>query len=89
MSNIIVKKLFEQVLGYTLENLANELINTTKKEENQIIVKNIDTNKKKVHKQEKTGPYGWAIQPDHQRFNLKKAIKLILEFDESELKDLV
>ena len=65
------------------------MINTTKKEENQIIVKNIDTNKKKVHEQEKTGPYGWVIQPDYQRFNLIKAIKLIWDFDESELKDLV
>ena len=45
MSNEIDKKLFEQIFGHTLETLANKLINTTNKEENQIIVKNIDKNK--------------------------------------------
>ena len=39
--NIIDKKLFEQIFGHTLIKLANKLINTTNKEENQIIVKNI------------------------------------------------
>ena len=41
MLKIIDKKLFEQIFGYTLEILANKLINTTNKEENQIIVNNI------------------------------------------------
>ena len=39
--NIIDKKLFEQIFGHTLIKLANKLINTTNKEENQIIIKNI------------------------------------------------
>ena len=41
MLKIIDKKLFEQIFGYTLEILANKLINTTNEEENQIIVNNI------------------------------------------------
>ena len=41
MSNEIDKKLFEQIFGHTLIKLADKLINTTDKEENQIIVKNI------------------------------------------------
>ena len=41
MSNEIDKKLFEQIFGHTLIKLADKLINTTNKEENQIIVKNI------------------------------------------------
>ena len=45
MSNEIDENLFEQIFGHTLETLANKLINTTNKEENQIIVKNIDKNK--------------------------------------------
>ena len=45
LSNIINKKLFEQIFGHTLIKLANKLINTTDKEENQIIVKNIEKNK--------------------------------------------
>ena len=45
LSNIIDKKLFEQIFCHTFETLANKLINTTKKEENQIIVNNINKNK--------------------------------------------
>ena len=41
LSNEIDEKLFEQIFGHTLIKLADKLINTTKKEENQIIVKNI------------------------------------------------
>ena len=53
MSNEIDKKLFKQIFGHTLETLANKLINTTNKEENQIIVNNINKNKEKVYKQKK------------------------------------
>ena len=49
LSNIIDKKIFEQIFGHTFETLANKLINTTNKEENQIIVKNINKNKKKLY----------------------------------------
>ena len=42
MSNEIDKKLFEQIFGHTLIKLADKLINTTNKEENQIIIKNIE-----------------------------------------------
>ena len=45
LSNIINEKLFEQIFGHTLIKLADKLINTTDKEENQIIVKNIEKNK--------------------------------------------
>ena len=48
MSNIIDKKLFEQIFGHKFENLANKLINATNKEENQIIAKNINENKEKT-----------------------------------------
>ena len=53
LSNIINKKLFEQIFGHTLIKLANKLINTTNKEENQIIVNNINKNKEKLCKKEK------------------------------------
>ena len=53
MSNEIDKKLFEQIFGHTLIKLADKLINTTNKEENQIIVNNINKNKEKVYKQKK------------------------------------
>ena len=44
MSSDIGKKLFKQIIGHTLEALANKLINAKNKEENQIIVKNINKN---------------------------------------------
>ena len=61
MSNKIDKKLFKQIFSHTLETLANKLINTTSKEENQIIVNNINKNKDKLY-EEKSGD--WVIQPN-------------------------
>ena len=58
LSNIIDKKLFKQIFGHTFETLANKLINTTNKEENQIIVKNIEKNKEKLFEEYKTD-YGY------------------------------
>ena len=48
LSNIIDENLFEQIFDHKFEALANKLINTTNKEENQIIVKNIKKNKDKL-----------------------------------------
>ena len=61
MSNEIGKKLFEKIFGHTLIKLADKLINTANKEENQIIVKNSIANKIKLDKREKTMPYNWVI----------------------------
>ena len=47
LSNEIDENLFEQIFDHKFETLANKLINTTNKEENQIIVKNIEKNKDK------------------------------------------
>ena len=44
----LTKKLFEQLFGHALTKLADKLINTTNKEENQIIVKNIEKSKDKL-----------------------------------------
>ena len=52
MSNEIDKKLFQQIFVHTLINLADKLINTTNKEENQIIVKNINKNKEKLYEED-------------------------------------
>ena len=80
MSNEIDKKLFEQIFGHTLETLANKLINTTNKEENQIIVKNIEKNKNKLFEMDEF--YDFLIQPINQCINLKYIIDLILDFNE-------
>ena len=66
LSNIIDEKLFEQIFGHTFEALANKLINTTNKEENQTIVNNIKKNKDKLCEQDKTNPFcNFVIQPNN------------------------
>ena len=47
MSHVIDEKMFEQIFGHTFETLASKPINTTNKEENQIIV--IDIKKIKIN----------------------------------------
>ena len=90
LSNIIDKKLFKQIFGHTFETLANKLINTTKKEENQIIVNNINENKEKLYERDETEPfYDYVIQPSDRRNNLIEVINLILDFNESIQLDLV
>ena len=62
MQTKIGEKLFEQIFGHTLIKLADKLINTTNKEENQIIVKNIKKNKDKLFEM-KDYSNEWVIQP--------------------------
>ena len=91
MSNEIViwKKLFGKIFGHALIKLVDKLISTTNKEDSQIIVKNINVNKKNLQERKKTKPYDYVIEPTYRRINLMKAIKFILDFNESKLKDLV
>ena len=86
LSNEIDEDLFEQIFDHKFETLANKLINTTNKEENQIIVKNIEKNKDKFFKEDEF--YNFMIQPQ-QRFDLKFTIDLILDFNETIQLDLV
>ena len=81
MANIIDKKFFEQIFGHNFETLANKLINTTNKEESQIIVNNINKNKEKLHEEDDS--YNYVIQPSKRRIDLIDAIKLILDFNET------
>ena len=80
MSNGIDEKLFKQIFGHTLETLANKLINTKSKEENQITVNNINKNKDKIYEEDESRNY--VIQPSDRRIDLIDAIDLILEFNE-------
>ena len=52
MSNDIDEKLFEQIFGHKLIKLADKLINKINKEENQIIVKNIEKSKDNLFKED-------------------------------------
>ena len=81
MSNEIDEKLFEKIFGHTLIKLVDKLINTTNKEENQIIVKNINkNNNNKLFEMDNFND--WLIQPSDRRINLKDSIDLILDFNE-------
>ena len=86
LSNIIDEKFFEQIFGHTLIKLADKLINTSNKEGNWIIVKNINKNNNKLLKMDDFND--WGIQPSDQHINLIDTIKLILHFNENQL-DLV
>ena len=87
MSNDIDEKLFEQMFGHTLIKLADKLINTANKEENQIIIKNINKNNNKLLEMDDFND--WLIQPSDRRINLIDAINLILDFNETVQLDLV
>ena len=81
MSNIIEKKLFKQIFGHKLIKLADKLINTTNKEKNQTIVKNIEKSKDKLFEMDNFND--WVIQPSDQRIDLKDVINVILDFNET------
>ena len=76
MSNDIEENLFEQIFGHTLIKFADKLINTTNKDENQLVVKNIWRNKDKFFERDEFND--WVIQPNSQRIYLLGAINLIL-----------
>ena len=63
MSNDIDENLFEQIFDHKFETLANKLINTTNKEENQTLVKNIEKNKDKLFEMDEF--YDFLIQPSN------------------------
>ena len=87
MSNETRDKLFEQIFGHTLIKLANKLTNTTNKEENQVIVKNIGKNKEKICKTDR--PSNFMIQSSNLHAILKCTIDLILNFNETIQLDMV
>ena len=90
MSNEIEEKIFKQIFGHTLETLVNELINPINKEENQIIVNNINKNEQKIGGECETS-YGLycVIQTKSQRIDLIDANQFIINFNETIQLDLV
>ena len=87
MSNEIDKKLFKRIFRHTVETSANKLTNRTNKEENEIIVKNINGNKEKLYKQ-KRGDY--VIQPSKRHIDsLTFLLKNILQIGQKKFLLLV
>ena len=74
------EQLFEKTFGYTFAALVDKLINTTSKEEYQIIIDDIENNRGKIFEQDEYSKF--VIQPAYRRGDLKNAIEIILEINE-------
>ena len=81
LANELDEKLFEEILGHTFVTLANKVINTTNKEEKQIIINNIKSKRDKLYKHD--GFYNYIIQSSSKRIDLIDAAKIMLEFNET------
>ena len=86
MPNKIDEKLFENIFGHNLIKIVDELINTTNKEKNEIIVDNICKNKNRLFEMDDSND--WMIQPSSQHIKLLYGIDLILNFNKTIQLDL-
>ena len=79
--NDVDDNLFKEIFGLTSVKLADKLINTTSKEENQMLINDIEINRDKIFEQDKYGKF--VIQPTHKRGDLLDTVKVILKFNET------
>ena len=79
ISNDVEGQLFKEIFGHTYVALADKLLNTTSKEENQIFINDIKKIKEKIYEQDDSSNY--VIQPIHKRSNLNSAIIEIIQSD--------
>ena len=79
-AHIFNDNLFKEIFGHTSVKLADKLINTTSKKENQMLINDIEINRDKIFEQDKSGKF--VIQPTHKRGDLLDAVKIILKFNE-------
>ena len=84
--NDVDDNLFKEIFGHTSVKLADKLINTTSKEENQILINDIKKNKDKIFEQ--NGFNKFVIQSATKRGDLVNAVEVILEFNETIQSDL-
>ena len=72
--------LFKEIFGHTSVKLADKLINTTSKEENQMLINDIEKNKDKIFEQDEYSKF--VIQPAYKRGDFLDNVKIILNFNE-------
>ena len=78
--NDVDDNLFKEIFGFTSVKLADKLINITSKEENQMHINDVETNRDKIFEQE----YGkFVIQPAHKRDDLLDTVKVIQQFNKT------
>ena len=78
--NDVDDNLFKEIFGLTSAKLADKLINTTSKEENQMLISDIEENKENFFEQDEYSKF--VIKPAHKRGDLLDAVKVILKFNE-------
>ena len=74
------EKLFEEIFGHTFAALADKLIDTTSKEENQMLVNDIKINRDKIFEQDEFNKF--VIKQAHKRGDLLDTVRVILKFSE-------
>ena len=78
--NNVDDNFFTEIFGLSSVKLVSKLINTTSKEENQMLIDLIETNKDKIYEQE----YGqYVILQSHKRADLLDTVEVILKFNET------
>ena len=78
--NHVDDNLFTEIFGFIFVELADKLINTTSKEDNQMIIDHIEIKRDKIYEQ----VYGqYVIQPPHKRTDLLDTVKVILDFNKT------
>ena len=84
--NELDEQLFEKIFGDKFATLIDKLINTTKKEENQILIIDIKKNENKIFEQDEFDKF--IIQSSNKHVNLLDTVKVILQFNETIQSDL-
>ena len=79
--NDVDDNLFKEVFGFTSVKLADILINTTKKEDNKMIIDHIEIKKDKIFEQDEYSQY--VIQPAYKRDDLLDTVKVIKQLNET------
>ena len=81
ISDSLDEMLFEEIFGLTFVALANKLINTTNKKENQILLKIFKKNMDKLYEQDNF--HNFIIQPTPKCLDLIVPSEIILKVNET------
>ena len=71
--NDVDDNLFKEIFGFSSVELADKLINTTSKEENQMLINDVKINRDKIYEQDKCSQP--VIQPPYKRADLLDTVK--------------
>ena len=78
--NDVDDNLFKEIFGLTSVKLADKLIITTSKEENQMLINDIEINRDEIFEQDEFSKF--VIKPAHKCGDLLDTVRVILRFNE-------